>query len=98
MKSSNLPDRLFFEPGNGAPTPEPGGIDNNLHKRENNSVVLVKVGEQMKKNENVENYESWSIEIIEQQKRHSDMLTCALVISLIVNVILVAILAVVVKG
>lgn len=89
---------IQIEPGNGAATPEPGGIDNNLHKRENNSVVLVKVGEQMKKHENMVNYESWPIEIIEQQKRHSAMLVCALVISLIVNVILAAVLTVVVKG
>lgn len=84
---------IQIEPGNGAPTPEPGGIGNNLHKRENNSVVLMKAGEQMKKNENMEQRESWTLEIIEQQKKHSDMLTCALVISLIVNAILVAILA-----
>lgn len=29
---SNRLDRLIYEPGNGAPTPEPGGIDNNLNK------------------------------------------------------------------
>ena len=84
---------MLYEPGNGAPTPEPGGIDNNLNKRENNSVVLVKVGERMKKNENMENRESWPEEIIEQQKKHSDILACALVISLIANAILATILA-----
>lgn len=53
----------------------------------------MKVGEQMKKNGNMENSDSWTVEIIEQQKKHSDMLTCALVISLIVNAILATILA-----
>ena len=88
---SNQLDRLLYEPGNGAPTPELGGIDNNLNKRENNSVMLVKVGEQVKKNESIENYENWLLELIEQCKQDNRTLKRVLFFSLTMNVILAAV-------
>lgn len=91
MRTSDLPDRLLYEPGNGAPTPEPGGIGNNLNKRGNNSMVLMKVGEQVKKSESIENYENWLMELIEQCKQDNRTLKGVLFFSLTVNVILAAV-------
>lgn len=51
----------------------------------------MKVGEQMKKNESIENYENWLLELIEQCKQDNRTLKGALFFSLAVNVILAAV-------